>query len=98
MVFDRIRKLISREQNLTWDKPHYIIKYLKAVGHLAALEEIEKIPCAPFAHSTLLNLFNQYVITGGMPEVVAGYLKNKSLTELPPIYESIWETYRNDVG
>jgi len=32
-----------------------------------------------------------------MPEVVAGCIKNESLTELPPIYESIWETYRNDV-
>lgn len=77
--------------------PLNFTEYLKAVGHLSALEQIEKIPCAPFAHTTLLNLFNQYVITGGMPEVVAGYIKNESVTELPPIYESIWETYRNDV-
>ena len=72
-------------------------EYLEAVGHQIAFEQLNKIPYDPFAHSTLLNLFNQYTITGGMPEVVAGYIKNKSITELPPIYESIVETYRNDV-
>jgi uncharacterized protein len=77
--------------------PLNFTEYLEAIGHLAALEQLDKIPCESFAHTTLLNLFNQFTITGGMPEVVAGYIKNNSLTELPPIYESIWETYRNDV-
>lgn len=77
--------------------PFNFSEYLEAIGYHTALEQIDKIPCASNAHTTLLNLFNQYVITGGMPEVVAGYVKNESLTELPPIYGSIWETYRNDV-
>jgi uncharacterized protein len=77
--------------------PLNFTEYLETVGHLAALEQIGQIPCASFAHTTLLNLFNLYTITGGMPEVIEAYIKKESLTELPPIYESIWETYRNDV-
>jgi uncharacterized protein len=72
-------------------------EYLEATGQSAALEQIGIIPYASFAHPILLNLFNQFVITGGMPEVIAEYTKKQSLTELPAIYESLWETYRNDV-
>ena len=77
--------------------PLTFTEYLETVGHHAALRQLDKIPYESFAHATLLDLFNQYTIMGGMPEVVAGYIKNKSLTELPPIYESIWETYKDDV-
>jgi predicted AAA+ superfamily ATPase len=77
--------------------PLNFTEYLAAIGHQEALGQMDKIPYASFAHSPLLNLFNQYTIIGGMPEVVAGYIKNDSITELPAVYESIWETYRNDV-
>jgi uncharacterized protein len=32
-----------------------------------------------------------------MPEVVQCEVEKNNLAELPPIYESIWETYKNDV-
>jgi uncharacterized protein len=72
-------------------------EYLNATGKSAALGEMDEIPCASFAHPILLNLFHQFVITGGMPEVIAEYIEKESLTELPVIYESLWETFRNDV-
>jgi len=77
--------------------PLNFTEYLEAIEHQAALKEMDTIPYAPFAHSTLLNLFNHYTIIGGMPEVVARYITSGSITELPAVYESIWETYRNDV-
>jgi len=72
-------------------------EYLEATDHQAALDQLDKIPHDAFAHSVLLNLFNQYAIIGGMPEVVSNYLELKSMTELPKVYESIWGSYRNDV-
>jgi hypothetical protein len=77
--------------------PLNFVEYLDAIGHQAALEQMNKIPSEPFAHRVLLDLFNQYAIVGGMPEVISNFIQKDSLTELPKIYESIWGTYKNDV-
>ena len=73
-------------------------EYLEAIDHHAALKQIDKIPYDSFAHKTLLDLFNQYAIIGGMPEIVSNFIEKESLSELPNVYESIWGTYRSDVG
>lgn len=72
-------------------------EYLNAIHHTIALEQLEQIPLNPVAHQILLDLFNQYAIIGGMPEVVKKYLETDSVAALSPVYESIWETYKNDV-
>ena len=77
--------------------PLNFIEYLKAIDHQAALEQLEKVPVEPFAHTVLLDLFNKYAIVGGMPEVISNFIEKDSLTELPKVYESIWGTYRRDV-
>ncbi len=78
--------------------PLNFLEYLEAIKHLSAIEQMNKIPMQPFAHKVLLDLFNQYAIIGGMPEVVKVFIENKySLIGLPAIYESIWQTYKNDV-
>lgn len=77
--------------------PLNFMEYLEAIDHQAALVQIDKVPYDSFAHKTLLDLFNQYAIIGGMPEVVSNFIEKESLTELPNVYESIWGTYRNDV-
>jgi len=72
-------------------------EYIEAIEHKQALEQLNTIPLEPYAHKILLDLFNYYAIIGGMPEVVKTYIQNKTITDLPRIYESIWETYKNDV-
>ena len=72
-------------------------EYLKAVDHQAALRQFDKTPFDPYAHKTLLELFNQYALVGGMPEVIRSFIENNSLSDLPRVYESIWATYKNDV-
>ncbi len=72
-------------------------EYLTVIDHKTALEQLYKTPLDTFAHGTLLDLFNQYAIIGGMPEVLKTYLETQSATELPPVYESIWVTFKNDV-
>ena len=77
--------------------PLNFIEYLDAIEHQTALEQLNEIPVKSFAHPILLNLFNQYTIIGGMPEVVKTFIAHNSLTDLPKVYESIWATYKDDV-
>ena len=77
--------------------PLNFMEYLEAKNHQSAIEQLSKITLEPFAHNVLMDLFNQYAIIGGMPEIVKNYIKNESISELPKVYESIWGTYKNDV-
>jgi len=77
--------------------PLNFIEYLKAIKQTGAIEQLTHTPIKPFAHNILLELFNRYAIIGGMPEVVKTYLQNKSVADLPKIYESLWMTYKDDV-
>lgn len=72
-------------------------EFLKATGQTSAFEQLNHIPLKPVAHQTLLDLFHRYAIIGGMPEVVKKYTETGSVADLSPIYESIWETYKNDI-
>ena len=77
--------------------PLNFAEYLEAIEHNTAIEQLNKIPIKPFAHKTLLNLFNRYAIIGGMPEVVKTDIKNNNISDLSKVYESIWASYKNDV-
>lgn len=77
--------------------PLNFIEYLKALKQTGAIEQIDKIPIKKFAHNILLELFNRYAIIGGMPEIIKIYMQNKSVADLPLTYESLWETYKDDV-
>lgn len=72
-------------------------EFLQALSQTSALEQLNNIPIKSVAHKTLLQLFNKYAIIGGMPEVVKKYVETQSVADLTPIYEGIWETYKNDV-
>ncbi len=73
-------------------------EYLEAEGNKLILERLQNIPIDSVAHPILLEAFHTYCIIGGMPEVVAHYLSNNDITALLPIYESIWNTYKDDVA
>ena len=77
--------------------PLNFVEYLQAIGHEKALSALHEMPIKIHAHPVLMGLFNQFVIVGGMPEIVDEYVKTNSLTDLPKVYESIWSTYQNDV-
>ncbi len=72
-------------------------EYLKAIGEEKALEQLNTIPVKKFSHPVLHDLFNRYAIIGGMPEIIKTYLQNKSIADLPVKYESLWETYKDDI-
>ncbi len=48
-------------------------------------------------HEKALQLYNDYLIVGGMPEVVQDYVNNNSLISVVDIQTKIIESYKNDV-
>ena len=48
-------------------------------------------------HQKAMNLFNQYTLVGGMPEVVAHYAKHHDIIALQNKYETLLTGFRDDV-
>ena len=76
---------------------HQKTKYLIATGQQELLKHLLSVPVKAVAHKLLMESFHRYAIIGGMPEIIKTDVKQGSLSDLPRIYESIWETYKNDV-
>jgi uncharacterized protein len=72
-------------------------EFLLAGGYTELLRQLQKIPVADAAHPLLLELFNTYAVLGGMPEIVSFFLAKGSFSDLPVVYESLWESFRSDV-
>ena len=78
-------------------RPVSFPEFLAAIGENAALQQLQQIPLADFAHPKLLQLFHTYALLGGMPEVIQHYAQYRDLTALAPIYESLIAAYLDDV-
>jgi hypothetical protein len=72
-------------------------EFLMALDHKQALNQFSIIPVKPLAHELLMKLFHIYAIIGGMPEVVKQYVTKQSMADLGPIYEALWQGYKDDV-
>jgi len=72
-------------------------EFLLALNRKDLLDEIENVPVRDYAHDTIMDLFHDYAIIGGMPEVVKRYVEEKTMINLGEIYEGIWRSYRDDV-
>ena len=78
-------------------RPVSFAEFLLAMNEEQALEQYNTIPVKNFAHEKLIKLFHTYTLIGGMPEIVANYIKNKDLTALQNVYESLLIPYFDDV-
>lgn len=78
-------------------RPVSFHEYLGAMGEKTLIEQWNKLPMNHYAHQRLLDAFHTYTLIGGMPEVVQHYAQNRNLIKLAPIYESLMESYKNDV-
>jgi len=71
-------------------------EYLYSLGNIPAVEALNTVPLPSYAHSSLLNLFHDYTVIGGMPEIVAQYITTKNISNLSTIYNSLWQSFRDD--
>lgn len=77
--------------------PLHFQEFLQAFSMELLLEKLAQVPVDKATHHVAMKWFHQYALIGGMPEVVAHYVKYKNLPELSSIYESIWASYSDDV-
>jgi predicted AAA+ superfamily ATPase len=72
-------------------------EFLMAKGNHQILMLFDDSPIKELAHDVIIKLFHEYVIVGGMPEVVKTYIESNTFTSIQEVYEEIWETYKDDV-
>jgi hypothetical protein len=63
----------------------------------AAGNSLTEIPVGDYAHQILLDLFHEYAIIGGMPEVISVYSENNNIAALSQVYKELWQSYKDDV-
>lgn len=97
-TLDELRTFPVGRVEFLYIYPATFSEFLLATGADLAEEALNEIPPRNHLGDTLMNLFQTYTIIGGMPEVVAAYARDKSFNNLGRIYESIWETYKEDVA
>lgn len=73
-------------------------EFLMALGEDRALEYYCQMPIPEVSYNKLFELFHQYIMVGGMPEIVQTYVEHKrSLSSLTNTYSSIWDVYKDDI-
>ncbi|MGB2848034.1 MAG: AAA family ATPase, partial [Saprospiraceae bacterium] len=72
-------------------------EYLQALPQQAALKAMTEIPVKNEALPILFSLFHDFVLIGGMPEIVSLYIQNKNVPLLLKSYAAILESYKSDV-
>jgi len=73
-------------------------EYLTAMGAEEAVKAFDTIPVQTYAVDGLMDYFHRYALIGGMPEVVAGYVKDNNASALNGIYDSLLISYQDDAG
>jgi len=72
-------------------------EYLLALGQMGILAAFLETPVPGYAHHRLMQVYNDYAIVGGMPEILSSFLTDGDYTRLAEIYDSQMTSYRNDI-
>jgi uncharacterized protein len=72
-------------------------EYLLTIGQMGILAAFLETPVPDYAHHRLMEVYNEYAIIGGMPEVVYSFLTDGDYTRLAEIYDSLLTSYRDDI-
>jgi len=78
-------------------RPCSFREFAQALGRDDILHFLDDPEHSDVVHAQAMALFNQYVIVGGMPEVVAAYAKRRDVLRLNTFYETLLQAYRDDI-
>jgi len=78
-------------------RPFTFEEFILAKKEENAFEYYNSLPFKDFAHDKLLELFTEYSLIGGMPEIVKKYIETKNLILTSSIFDSLITTYLDDV-
>ncbi len=77
-------------------RPCSFLEFLNGIGEDFNAELVEN-KSVDGVHDKIMRLFYDYTLVGGMPEAIVQYSKNKDILTVKPVYESLLNTYRDDV-
>jgi len=72
-------------------------EFLGATGNEQYLQYLEKLPFPMHLNENMLELFNRYILVGGMPEAVAQYALTGNIVDLQGIFRNLIIAYLDDV-
>jgi len=78
-------------------RPCSFLEFISALGQENMSYFIDNPESSIAVHESMMSLFNQYVIVGGMPEAVSKYADNHDIMVLNGIYETLLLGYKDDV-
>ncbi len=55
-----------------------------------------QLPIPEFAYTTLMKLFHEYAVLGGMPEILSVYMEHRNMSLLNEKYKNLWLGFKND--
>lgn len=77
-------------------RPLSFEEFLIALNEEAVLREVKEIPLKSYVKDEILKLFHQYALIGGMPEIVEKYARERNISNLRSIYQSLINSYLED--
>ncbi len=78
-------------------RPCSFDEYLIATGEEKSRELIRQIAVPEYAHDKLMELFKNYTVIGGMPEILNEYSESRDMKRLERIYDRLIVSYQDDV-
>ncbi len=72
-------------------------EYLIWTGRTSLQKALDRLPVQSLLHEEISEAFEEYMIIGGMPEVVDAKANGASPIELSRLHGIIWNTYMDDV-
>ncbi|HPQ55011.1 MAG TPA: AAA family ATPase [Spirochaetota bacterium] len=72
-------------------------EFLGAMDQHEVLKYYSIIPCPDIAVKRIQELFMQYTMIGGMPEIINTYITNQTISGLSILYQSLMTSFQDDV-
>ena len=80
-----------------WLYPLNFAEYA-AAAHEGSADPLARIPCPGHAAPVLRHLFHDYALVGGMPEIVASWLRRRDIRSLARLYEGLLVSFTDDAA
>ena len=77
-------------------RPCSFLEFLNGIGNDFDAELVRNLDASP-VHDRIIKQFKEYALVGGMPAVVSKYAENRNILSLKRIYNSLLQSYRDDV-
>jgi hypothetical protein len=78
-------------------RPCSFDEFLFGMGESQLAQMVQNVDASPLLHEHLCRLFQTYALVGGMPEIVAEYADERSISALNPLYKGLLQSYDEDV-